>query len=506
MATRGARRRLLRPAAAAVIVAGTAAWLGALPLTASARDERRPAPPVCAAVALDALVCDLLTLPPSLGSDPPAAARTPATPAATPAAGASTDDPAAAATAGAAQPGTAVLSLSDPLLLQLIDLITGRPVSRPQLLHFRPAAVDPLLAGPEPPTLVGGCGAGQRCLAPEVPLRAGAAGLLLVLAAAVLAGADPRRGHRWASARALLALAGAGAVGIGAGLMITARAPATSPVALGASVARAAAELSRPAAAGAPGAAAAAGSWGRLVELERRLSTRPDAATLESEYGLYRQAVTDPAARAVLVGGATGSGIPGAPGAVLDNLDAIAAELADEAVIADAQERLARYSGLQPVQLRAIEERQPLLLPEVAPVSQWFGPSDLWMEPPRLAGGIWYPHFHTGIDLAAPLDTPIHAAADGVVISAGTSTDGAGRPVGYGNYIVIAHSATVITLYGHLDRLAVAAGDQVRQGQVIGLEGSTGMSTGPHLHFELREDGVPVDPRPALGDQIGATP
>jgi len=80
------------------------------------------------------------------------------------------------------------------------------------------------------------------------------------------------------------------------------------------------------------------------------------------------------------------------------------------------------------------------------------------------------------------------AAADGVVSAVG-STRG-----GYGNYVVIAHGGDLMTLYGHLDSSIVAAGQVVKAGQVIGAEGSTGFSTGPHLHFEVRVKNNVVDP------------
>lgn len=121
-------------------------------------------------------------------------------------------------------------------------------------------------------------------------------------------------------------------------------------------------------------------------------------------------------------------------------------------------------------------------------VAQWFGPSPYPFEPAMF--GI--AHFHTGIDLSGPMGTPIDAAGPGVVVAATQST------IGYGNYIVIAHDAHTLTLYGHLQSLGVKVGDTVAQGQPIGLMGSTGNSTGPHLHFELRLDNVPSDPAPFL--------
>ena len=123
-----------------------------------------------------------------------------------------------------------------------------------------------------------------------------------------------------------------------------------------------------------------------------------------------------------------------------------------------------------------------------AQVSQGFGPTTFWFEPPY-AG---YPHFHTGLDLVAPFGTPVYAADDGMVALVGSSSSG------YGNYVVIAHAGGFDTLYGHLSTSLVKVGQQVTQGTVVGLEGSTGNSTGPHLHFELRIGQKPVDPTPYL--------
>ena len=119
-----------------------------------------------------------------------------------------------------------------------------------------------------------------------------------------------------------------------------------------------------------------------------------------------------------------------------------------------------------------------------ARITQPFGPSDVLLEPPLGP----FAHFHTGVDLAAPLGTPVLAAADGVVVAVAHTV------VGYGNYVMIAHGAGVITLYAHLMETDASVGDRVSRGQRIGLEGSSGLSTGPHLHFEVRiNDGV-IDP------------
>jgi murein DD-endopeptidase MepM/ murein hydrolase activator NlpD len=94
---------------------------------------------------------------------------------------------------------------------------------------------------------------------------------------------------------------------------------------------------------------------------------------------------------------------------------------------------------------------------------------------------------HAGVDLAAPLGTPVQASRPGRVISAGWSG-------GYGLLVVVDHGNGLQTRYAHLSRLGVVAGQQIGQGQTVGLVGSTGHSTGPHLHYEMRQDGRPLNP------------
>lgn len=98
---------------------------------------------------------------------------------------------------------------------------------------------------------------------------------------------------------------------------------------------------------------------------------------------------------------------------------------------------------------------------------------------------------HAGVDLAAPRGTPVHVPRDGVVRFAGVQG-------GYGNLVIVDHGDGLETRYAHLDSIAVASGDVVRNGKTLGAIGSTGRSTGNHLHFETRREGRALDPHDAL--------
>ncbi len=129
--------------------------------------------------------------------------------------------------------------------------------------------------------------------------------------------------------------------------------------------------------------------------------------------------------------------------------------------------------------------RQPTAMPIASSphLSSTYG----WRRHPFHAG----PSLHEGLDFAAPLGTPILAASGGVVRTA--SNHG-----GFGNLIEIDHGEGLLTRYAHAKVLLVKQGDLVRRGQMIARVGSTGLSTGPHLHFEVRQDDKPVDPRAYL--------
>ena len=116
-------------------------------------------------------------------------------------------------------------------------------------------------------------------------------------------------------------------------------------------------------------------------------------------------------------------------------------------------------------------QQEPSGLPVTGPITQTFHPG------------------HTGIDIAVPLGTPVHATMAGTVSFAGWNTEG------YGN-LVIVKNGSYSTYYAHLEQIPVAVGQTVAAGDVIGLSGSTGHSTGPHVHYEVRVDGKPVSPVP----------
>ena len=113
---------------------------------------------------------------------------------------------------------------------------------------------------------------------------------------------------------------------------------------------------------------------------------------------------------------------------------------------------------------------------------------------PRLTSpfGKRWGRVHEGIDMAAPIGTPVYAAAAGVIIYAGD------RVRGYGNMVVVRHNDGMVTVYAHNSVLLVHSGDVVAAGQQIARVGDTGRSTGAHLHFEVRRGGDPQDPMPFL--------
>lgn len=120
-----------------------------------------------------------------------------------------------------------------------------------------------------------------------------------------------------------------------------------------------------------------------------------------------------------------------------------------------------------------------MIVPCVGEITSGFG----WRMHPILG----YQRFHSGLDFGADYGSTIHAADSGTVIFAGWYG-------GYGNAVIIDHGGGITTLYGHTSEIYVSEGQTVQRGQAIAAVGSTGLSTGPHLHFEVRQNGDPVDP------------
>lgn len=118
-------------------------------------------------------------------------------------------------------------------------------------------------------------------------------------------------------------------------------------------------------------------------------------------------------------------------------------------------------------------------MPAAGPITSYFGY--------RYHPILHFTRFHAGVDIGAGWGSPIVAAADGRVVGAGWSG-------GYGREVQIAHGGGMTSIYGHMSGIVAQPGSFVRQGQLIGYVGSSGLSTGPHLHFEVRQGGQPVNP------------
>ena len=159
---------------------------------------------------------------------------------------------------------------------------------------------------------------------------------------------------------------------------------------------------------------------------------------------------------------------------------------ASDATRADAQ-RLQRLA-MRVLNLRRMasiaHERMLAAIPSLNPVGGGIAASFGWRTNP-------WPEFHKGLDLEANYGTPVHATAAGTVASA--SWDG-----GFGLKVDIDHGNGYHTWYAHLSRASVAEGQRVTKGQLIALSGSSGESTGPHLHYQLMYQGQPIDPMPFL--------
>ena len=133
-------------------------------------------------------------------------------------------------------------------------------------------------------------------------------------------------------------------------------------------------------------------------------------------------------------------------------------------------------------------EQGVISIPSVQPVQHLTFTSNFGIRSDPFRGSA---AMHAGVDIPGPTGTPIYATADGIISHAA-------RQGGYGNMIEINHGKGIATRYGHLSKIIVSDNARVRRGQIIGLMGSTGRSTGPHLHYEVRIDGRAVNPVPFL--------
>lgn len=145
-----------------------------------------------------------------------------------------------------------------------------------------------------------------------------------------------------------------------------------------------------------------------------------------------------------------------------------------------------------------VVEQASIAIPSMQPVDNVKLTSSFGVRSDPFHGSV---AMHAGVDIPGPVGTPVYATADGVV---GRS----GRAGGYGNLVTVNHGKGIETRYGHLSKILVASNTRVRRGQLIGLMGSTGRSTGSHLHYEVRVDGAAVNPMPfmqnaSVADQVG---
>lgn len=174
-----------------------------------------------------------------------------------------------------------------------------------------------------------------------------------------------------------------------------------------------------------------------------------------------------------------------------DTLSGVAARFgADPAAVA-------RLSGLGDPDLLRVGERLTVPLEAGSPFSDMaLLPRFFWPLRGRITSGFGprWGRPHEGLDIAAATGTPIRAAAPGVVAFAGWRT-------GYGRVVVVAHSFGLTTVYAHASAILVRVGEVVGAGQPMARVGATGDATGPHLHFEVRVRGVPVDPLPLLSGE-----
>ncbi len=197
--------------------------------------------------------------------------------------------------------------------------------------------------------------------------------------------------------------------------------------------------------------------------------------------------------RLALVMAASGLGIAATPAQAGDTNAAAAVGVIDVSKVAapaqagdDAQfqQLFAKWDQLD----RSATVHSSVSVPSRMPLEDTRLTSDYGMRTHPVLGGR---RNHNGVDLAAPTGTPIYATADGLVSRAGPFSS-------YGNYVSIEHGAQLQTRFAHMSRVVAHEGQRVKKGELIGYVGTTGRSTGPHLHYEVRINGKPVNPVPYM--------
>lgn len=181
-------------------------------------------------------------------------------------------------------------------------------------------------------------------------------------------------------------------------------------------------------------------------------------------------------------GAAQANDVPAGVGGPVEGVAAVATASIDGA--SDAQFR----SLFQTWQKLDVKEQTSIAIPSMQPVDNVRLTSTFGVRSDPFHGGA---AMHAGLDIPGPIGTPVYATADGVVGRSGVAG-------GYGNLITVNHGKGIETRYGHLSKILVASNTRVRRGQLIGLMGSTGRSTGSHLHYEVRIDGMAVNPMPFM--------
>lgn len=188
-------------------------------------------------------------------------------------------------------------------------------------------------------------------------------------------------------------------------------------------------------------------------------------------------------ASATLVTGGANAATTSAASATTATAATSAAEMAEIQVSEQSRSLFNTWKKLD-----ATDPQPAIAIPSAQPVEKLDYSSNWGIRSDPFHGNA---RMHAGVDIRGPIGTPIYATADGYV-------GRAQRAGGYGNLIELEHGKGLQTRYGHLSKILVNPGDQVRRGQLIGLMGSTGRSTGSHLHYEVRMDGGAVNPVPFL--------